>query len=86
MAAHKLYCKGECVSGIRDSEHHTFLTWHYAQVKFKLIAVENKDWIMLPSKIINKWWRLLKDDMEVSPPGQWVGFYYDCADNPASFC
>ena len=65
-----------------DSEHHTFLSWDDAHIKFKLTVVENEDWITLTSKIIDKRKHLLEDSMEVTCLGQSVSFYYDGMDNP----
>jgi hypothetical protein len=39
--------------------------------------VDNEDWIMLTSKINDKWRQLLEKDSKATYVGQWVGFYYD---------
>jgi len=81
--AQKLYCKGiQCVNNTWDSQHCTFCSWEEAQIKFKLTAVENKDWIKLMSKIVDIWRRLIEDDPETTHSGKWAGFYFDNADDP----
>ena len=43
---------------------------------------EDEEWIMLTSKIIEKWRKLLEDDPQVTySPRTMVGLYYDDVDN-----
>lgn len=58
------------VLGNWDTKHHTFLSWDEVQTKFKLIKANNEDWIMLTSKIIDKWRHLLEEVLEATHPGQ----------------
>lgn len=81
--AHELYHKGiQSVANIWDSEHHTFLSWDKAQVRFSLTPMEVKDWIMLTTKSLANWRHVLEDDLDVTHTGQWVGLYREGTEDP----
>ena len=46
------------------------------------MPIEAGDWNMLSNKILGQWQHVLEADLDITHPGQWIGFYKVGAEDP----